>query len=395
MRLTAILAGCAAVAGCHTTFLEDQRFLERHTRTIVLRERDGDAQVAICPELQGRVMTSTATGPGGRSYGWINYDLIASGETRPKINPYGGEDRFWLGPEGGPYSFFFKKGDPQDLAHWTTPAPIDTLPFQLHELSDSEVALRAWMSLVNASGFRFELEVQREIRLLRSPRAWEALEMPPRKDVRLVAFESRNRVFNRGDRAWTKAGGLPSIWILGMFKATEATTVVIPLRPGDGPAVNDAYFGRVPADRLVQGPLAVFFKADGRHRSKIGVGPARARPTIGSWDPEQGVLTIVQYTLPGAGAYVNSLWSLDGDPYAGDVVNSYNDGPPAPGKEGLGDFYELESSSPGLALAPGGSADHLHRTIHLEGSREGLDAVARRHLQAGLDEIEQAFSEGR
>jgi len=113
MRLAGLLALAAVASGCHTTFLGDQRFLERYTETIVLSDREGQAQVAVCPALQGRVMTSTATGPGGASYGWINYDLVASGATRPQINPYGGEDRFWLGPEGGPYSLFFKKGEPR------------------------------------------------------------------------------------------------------------------------------------------------------------------------------------------------------------------------------------------------------------------------------------------
>ena len=33
--------------------------------------------------------------------------------------------RFWLGPEGGQYSLYFKPGDPFDLAHWQVPEPID------------------------------------------------------------------------------------------------------------------------------------------------------------------------------------------------------------------------------------------------------------------------------
>src|SRR5436309_3173320 len=77
-------------------------------------DRTSDARIVVCPELQGRVMTSTATGMGGLSFGWINRDLISSGGKRPHINAYGGEDRFWLGPEGGQFSIFFAKGDPQD-----------------------------------------------------------------------------------------------------------------------------------------------------------------------------------------------------------------------------------------------------------------------------------------
>ena len=47
--------------------------------------------------------------------------------------------------------------------------------------------------------------------------------------------------------------------------------------------------------------------------------------------------------------------------------------PPAPGTPGappLGPFYELETSSPALALAPGESAEHVHRTLHFLGAQE-------------------------
>ena len=44
-----------------------------------------------------------------------------------------------------------------------------------------------------------------------------------------------------------------------------------------------------------------------------------------------------------------------------------------------------------LALAPGESYTHVHRTIHLEGDRAALDGVARRVLGVGLDAIESAL----
>ena len=31
------------------------------------------------------------------------------------MNVFGGEDRFWLGPEGGQFALYFKAGDPFDL----------------------------------------------------------------------------------------------------------------------------------------------------------------------------------------------------------------------------------------------------------------------------------------
>jgi hypothetical protein len=110
----------------------------------------------------------------------------------------------------------------------------------------------------------------------------------------------------------------------------------------------------VPADRLTVKDGVILFKADGQYRSKIGLPPSRALAIAGSYDAAAHVLTLVQYTRPAdAREYVNSMWEIQREPYKGDVVNSYNDGPPAPGKPPLGPFYELETSSPALALAPG------------------------------------------
>ncbi|NIY45616.1 MAG: hypothetical protein GWN22_18560, partial [Gemmatimonadetes bacterium] len=87
--------------------------------------------------------------------------------------------------------------------------------------------------------------------------------------------------------------------------------------------------------------------------------PYRATPVCGSYDAAARLLTIVQYNQPaGATDYVNSMWELQDEPFGGDVVNSYNDGPPEPGAEPLGPFYELETSSPAAALAPGESITH-------------------------------------
>jgi hypothetical protein len=99
------------------TFGDDLEFLKKHAEVVLLSDAAGDSQVAVLPQLQGRVMTSTAEGAAGLSFGWINRELVASGKTVEHINVYGGEDRFWIGPEGGQFSVFFKKGVPFDLEH--------------------------------------------------------------------------------------------------------------------------------------------------------------------------------------------------------------------------------------------------------------------------------------
>jgi len=391
-----LLAFGAARAATGQTFGDDVAFLKQHTKVVVLTDGKTGARVATCPELQGRVMTSTTRGEAGPSFGWINRELVASGKRDPHFNPYGGEDRFWLGPEGGQFAIFFKKGDPFDLAHWYTPPAIDTEAFPVASEAGDRVSFRKPMSLRNYSGTAFELRVDRTVRLLAAAEAFKELGLTETSGLEAVAYESENRIENTGKAAWRKETGLLSVWILGMFNPTPATTVVVPFRPGAegslGPIVNDAYFGKVPADRLAVKEGVLFFRGDGKHRSKIGIPPRRALSVLGSYDAGGRVLTLVQFTLPdGATDYVNSMWEIQKHPFAGDAVNSYNDGPAGPGTQGLGPFYELESSSPALPLRPGASYTHIHSTFHFQGPHEELDKIAVRALGVNLFQINTAF----
>ncbi|OGD13218.1 MAG: hypothetical protein A2W20_02975 [Candidatus Aminicenantes bacterium RBG_16_66_30] len=397
--IIALAAGCAKApkAPEGILFKDDLAFLEARTKPVVLAGPDGQAQVAVNPDLQGRVMTSTASGPDGLSFGWINRELLTAGVNNSHINAFGGEDRFWLGPEGGQFSIFFKKGDPFDLDHWWTPPAINEGAFDIAAQDKGRIHFRKVMRLANYSGTEFDLEVNREVRLLGAAEV-AALGVPVPAGVKMVAYASDNSITNIGAAAWTKDTGLLSIWILGMFNPSPETTIVIPFKPGPeaelGPTVNDAYFGKVPADRLVvrEQEGVLFFSGDGKFRSKIGISPARVKPFAGSYDAAGEVLTIVHLTVPaGATDYVNSMWEIQEKPFAGDVVNSYNDGPAAPGAKPLGPFYELESSSPAAALGPGGTLRHVHTTMHFQGSDKALDAIARKVLGVGIEEIEKVF----
>ncbi len=405
VKLLIALLAIAISAGCvedkskmaKKTFGDDLAFLRKYTDVVLLSDGSGNGQVAVLPKLQGRVMTSTAEAAGGLSFGWINRELFASGEIQEHINVYGGEDRFWIGPEGGQFSVFFKNGVPFDLENWFTPAPIDTEPFDLVSKTASSATLKKDMHLVNYSGTVFNLRVDREVRVLQHDEAVKALGTTPAAAIKMVAFESINKMTNTGQNAWEKETGLLSIWILGMFNPSPATTVVVPFNAGSedqfGPIVNDAYFGKVPADRLVIKEGLLFFSGDGQYRSKIGLSPQRAKSVLGSFDAVNSVLTIAHYNKPaGVTDYVNSMWELQKQPYAGDVVNSYNDGPPEPGAKPLGPFYELETSSPGAQLSPGETISHTHRTYHLQGSEADLSAVAEATLGVTIAQIKSALA---
>lgn len=385
----------AAVAGAQNqamnTFEEDVASVSQHTHLIVLSD-PGGASIAVWPAMQGRVLTSTAAGPGGRSFGWINHDLINSGKVQEHFNAVGGEDRIWLGPEGGQYSIFFAPHAPFDLAHWFTPAPIDTEAFDIVSQTKSTIAFRKAFHLTNYSGKKFDVQIDREVRLLSREEIWSHLGLAAVSEIKAVGFESVNKLTNLAPTRWNKSSGLLSIWVLGQFQAAPAATIVLPLRNGPeselGIAVKTDYFGPVPSDRISIRENAVLFKADSNYRSKLGISPQRSRGLIGSYDPEHHVLTIVQYDQPEQTKdYVNSAWEIQKNPYQGDVANCYNDGPPAPGKPQLGHFYELESSSPASELASHQFLKHTQRTIHLVGTKAQLDPIAKAALGVSLTEV--------
>jgi hypothetical protein len=392
MTTAASLIQCVSAA----TFGDDTAFLKGHTEVIVLKDKKGAAKVAVVPAWQGRVMTSGAEGDAGFSYGWINRELIASGKRLPQMNAFGGEDRFWMGPEGGQFSIFFDKGVKFEFANWHTPAIFDTLPFKVMSTSSDKAVFGATFALTNYSGTIFEVAVKRDVYLLDAAATWQRLGVPPLKGVSLVAYETENRITNAGKDAWKKETGLLSIWILGMFNPSPSATIVAPIKSGPeselGAKVTSDYFGSIPADRLAVRDDVVFLAADGKFRSKIGLNPRRSKAVLGSYDADNRVLTIMQFTQPaGVTDYVNSLWKLQDNPFGGDAANSYNDGPATPGAKPMGPFYELESSSPAAALAPGKSLSHVHRTIHLSGPESALDSVARATLGVSLEEIKSAF----
>ncbi|MGC1391296.1 MAG: DUF6786 family protein [Bacteroidales bacterium] len=367
-------------------------FLKKHTTIVELR--NGNSAITLVPSWQARVMTSTAEGDQGFSFGWINRTLIASGKSAPHINAFGGEERLWLGPEGGQFSIFFSKGKSFVYDNWQTPAFLDTTPFQLISSTDSSALFGNDITTENYSGTFLKFRIERDVTLL-SEKEIEKLISVDLKGINSVAYRSDNKLINKGEVAWKKETGLLSIWMLGMFNPSPAIIIAIPVKPGEekliGPKVNDNYFGKISGDRLRVSGNHIFFKADGKSRGKIGIPPLRATGVMGSYDSDNKILTLLICRLPeDKKDYVNSSWKIQEDPFSGDALNSYNDGPLEDGSQ-MGPFYELETSSPAADLKPGESLSHIQYTLHLKGDVQELDKVARKVLGVSLAEITSAF----
>jgi len=374
----------------------DVAFMKSHNMNVVeLRDKQNKACLLISPELQGRVMTSSAKGNEGASFGWINYKLIESGKVSGQFNPYGGEERLWFGPEGGPFSIYFQKGKEQVFANWQVPAEIDTKPFDIVAQTPESVNFQKRFTLANASGTNLEIGIERNVKLLTPAETEQTLQLSLDTSLDCVAYESENILTNKGNSAWTEKTGFLSIWLLSMFNPSEEGVVFIPFKKGSetdlGKIVTDDYFGKVPSDRLLVKDGVLFFKTDGKCRNKIGLSPERSLPYCGSYDPRNKVLTLLWFSKPEAPAkYVNSKWGTQDNPLSGDAINSYNDGPVADGSV-MGPFYEIESSSPAAMLGPGENITHKQRIFHISGDESQLGVITEKLFHISISDIKQAF----
>ncbi len=384
------------------TFSQDLAFLEAHTPVEVIEDPDSGAKVALAPAWQGRVMTSTVGDKEDASYGWIHYANVETG-IRPEgereglarhIHIFGGEERLWLGPEGGQFALFFPKDAPYDFENWKTPALLDTEPFEVIGRSESSIRFARSATIANRAGTTFQIRIARAVKMLDKATIARLLKVPVPADLATVGYRSTNTLTNTGDRTWTRDKGLISLWMLGMFKHGPGVTVIVPLAEGPGDPVRSDYFGAPGDDRLKITDKAVFFKGDGEFRTKIGVPPGRSTGVAGSWDPQRGVLTIVRCDRPTNASelpWVRSQWKDHENPYDGEQIHVYNDGPPEPGVAPLGPFYELETSSPAMPLKPGATLAHVVDTIHFDCCPKTLGPIAEAVLGVSIEEIDKAF----
>lgn len=402
LLVTSILLGCNANPGSESkenktdtvmkkgSFGYDLEFLQNYDSVIVLKNASGQAQVIVSAKYQGKVFTSTAEGLSGKSFGWVNYDAFNK-PVNDHMNAYGGEDRLWLGPEGGKYSVFFSKGKEMVFNNWHTPPGIDSEPWQLINSNNNKVTTAKELKLINYAGTPLNINITREVQILENDSIAAILQIQLKSSINAVGFATVNQLKNTGPNEWTEETGAPCIWMLDMFMPSEKCTIVIPyIESTQGKVATTDYFGEIASDRVTYKNGILFFKADGKSRGKLGIPPHRAKEIAGSYDAINKVLTITKFTVDNNKKYLNQEWNTTKDPYSGDAVNAYNDGPLEDGSQ-MGPFYEIESVSPPAFLKPGETQMHNHAVFHFTGDEDGLNNIAVKLLGVSLEEIQKVF----
>ncbi|MEN0054993.1 MAG: DUF6786 family protein [Mucilaginibacter sp.] len=373
------------------TFGYDLEFLKARDSIVVLKSKDGNGQIIVSPKYQAKVFTSTADGLKGKSFGWIKYETFDAAHPDEHMNAYGGEDRLWLGPEGGRFSLFFKPGTKMEFENWHTPAAVDNERWDLVSATATKVLLSKTTQLQNYVGTKLSVKLERDIEILEPGFIQQALGIELDTKIKSVGFSTQNKITNTGDNTWDKTSGAPCLWNLDMFTPTPKTVIVVPYQEtATGKIATTNYFGEIAKDRIAYKNGVLLFKADGKSRGKLGIPPNRAKNMVGSYDADNKVLTITLFTVDSKADYLNQEWKPDTEPFTGDAVNAYNDGPLANGSQ-MGPFYELESVSPAAFLKPGESLSHQHSVFHFTGEEEALNKIAVKTLGISLQDITTTF----
>lgn len=341
-------------------------------------------RLLVAPALAGRVLTSVFRD--GTEAAWLDRRAIAAGYGTPaRFHNFGGQDRIWLGPEGGPFGYFFAPGAKCEPDAWRAPRLIDRGSWRLLTRDRLGARMRLEGTIVDASGGRMRVRIVRDVRALGRADVEERLGARLPRSVESAGSESSQVLTRLSAAPLPPRPALPQLWVLGQFPCGPRAVVFAPLRAGARSAVKpfeDRYFGPPGPRRILYtagdgGPPCVLFRADGRLRSKFGVPVRHSSGIAGAFDPQRELLTIVRFDVHPAAPYGSFLWSPRArELRGGDVFQSYNSGD--------GTCFELESVAPASPEAGSKARAHRHATLFLRGNPRVLRNFLRERLRIRL-----------
>lgn len=367
-------------------------------RIVTLNAPGRDRPVMVCPTLAGRVMGTSYDGVAGSIGGFIDIKAFQQGITDIWDN-WGGEERYWLCPEGGQFGLMFK-GRENCFDNYTVQDGINNSRYEVVEQAKTgdSLTMAARFPIVNAMGTKFDVQSTRRITALADcPFAVDTA-----GDVECVGFQSESTITNLGKEAWSKPTGSLAHWHIGQYPLGPRTVVIVPFKQGDivDPPIREDYFrefcidGRMSPQAYWLRQGFTLLKADGHTRTKIGQNRSRATGLMGSFNLDTNEMIFLQYDFYPNLEYAASYWYEQPEPYNGDCISVSVEGP---GERGgaPGRCYELEAMSPAMLLAPKESFTFRTRVFHVRGPRTVMGRICRQQLSPELSTLEAFDAQSR
>lgn len=389
------------------SYRDAKSFLESKTVVHELINELG-GRIAVCPEWNGRVMTSTWDGLDGDSAGLIRVREIERGPLRDACLAIGGEDQFGLSPTYGSFGVrVFPEDDfPEGLYGYREgPFEVDSIP------TDPILRMRRSIQFVNRQRHQFELNILRSVRLLSLQdiqHSWGGplYDVLDQNDVSYVGFETSNTVINLGLPLHPKTG-LFSIQTRSMFNASSHVVVFVPFRVLTTQETNvpelelEFYYGKAaPHGVFRRDARNILLRADGKRRCAVSVPKKQVCPYLGAVDYHNGTLLLVRFSvaeLPENHDYLSDFPSRttvrDGVLLPGGVLQVYNGDTEemATGREEELPCFTADTFSPAVGLSHSEAMIHRQSILHISADKRTLAYLIHRLFGVKYDQVYDAM----
>ncbi len=181
-------------------------FPQQHLQNVVVLQSSQDSsRVVVTGDYQARVMTSTAGGNAGKSFGWRSTTTSSHRASSALISMHSAaKNGSGWARKADNILFFFPPGKPFDFDNWQTPGLIDTAHYAVNTQSAGEVTYHYAGTVQNYSGTTFKLGITSTIRLLNNAAVASRINNTLPEGIKSVAYETENVLTNTGDSGGRK-----------------------------------------------------------------------------------------------------------------------------------------------------------------------------------------------
>ena len=320
-------------------------YLTQKTSVIELYDQLG-GRVAVCPEWNGRILTSTCEGLEGDSFGFANVRVMDTDQ----FEDFGGEDQWTISP----------------LIH----------SFTVESIKENKAVLQRTLSMTDANGTPVEFHLSRTISLLNRQKIGtlfgdsitESLEQ---ENASVVCFRTENTVWTK-EKAWVASRQR------GMFNASPHQCIIVLTPPEDDSEsepfpVDIDYMGGSPHNRIRHLPQALLIRADGHGRCRVTIPFSQSPPIFGAVELRFGTLTLWTFDLP--------------DTSDEDVVRIYNSGRSHGSALDWATYYEMNCFAAAQQLQPEQPLTYCQGTLHLNADNQTFGNIVQKIFDVSLEDI--------